>query len=61
MKEDGVLNGAEKWASVYLSSENIVKMTTVAGSPRFEVYSADFGWGRPRKVEVSSIDRTRSI
>ncbi|XP_052175363.1 phenolic glucoside malonyltransferase 2-like [Diospyros lotus] len=27
-------------------------------SPRFEFYKVDFGWGRPRKVEVTSIDRT---
>lgn len=25
-------------------------------SPKFEVYSADFGWGKPVKVEFVSID-----
>ncbi|KAF2313671.1 hypothetical protein GH714_012660 [Hevea brasiliensis] len=30
----------------------------VAGSPRFQVYESDFGWGRPKKVEITSIDRT---
>ncbi|KAJ6297762.1 hypothetical protein OIU76_018972 [Salix suchowensis] len=34
---------------------------TVAGSPRFEVYGVDFGWGRPKNVEVTSIDRTGAI
>ncbi|KAM7265421.1 hypothetical protein ACFE04_003104 [Oxalis oulophora] len=29
----------------------------VAGSPKLEVYSVDFGWGRPRKVDVVSIDK----
>lgn len=33
----------------------------VAGSPRFEVYSTDFGWGKPKKVEMTSIDRTGAI
>ncbi|KAF3444867.1 hypothetical protein FNV43_RR14560 [Rhamnella rubrinervis] len=33
----------------------------VAGSPRFEVYSTDFGWGRPKKVEMTFIDRTGAI
>ncbi|XP_062080281.1 phenolic glucoside malonyltransferase 2-like [Humulus lupulus] len=27
------------------------RMYGVAGSPRFEAYSCDFGWGRPRKVD----------
>jgi hypothetical protein len=33
----------------------------IAGSPRFELYNTDFGWGRPRKVEMISIDRTGAI
>ncbi|KAJ6297763.1 hypothetical protein OIU76_018973 [Salix suchowensis] len=33
----------------------------VAGSARFEVYGVDFGWGRPKNVEVTSIDRTGAI
>ncbi|EEF34762.1 malonyl-CoA:anthocyanidin 5-O-glucoside-6''-O-malonyltransferase [Ricinus communis] len=27
----------------------------VAGSPKFEVYGTDFGWGKPDKVEISSL------
>ena len=37
---------------------SVDKVFTIAGSPRFEFYEVDFGWGRPRKVEVISIDRT---
>ena len=33
----------------------------VAGSPRFGVHGIDFGWGKPRKVEIVSVDRTRAI
>ena len=33
----------------------------VAGSPRFGVYGVDFGWGKPRKVEIVSADRTGAI
>ncbi|CAN0916584.1 Malonyl-CoA:anthocyanidin 5-O-glucoside-6''-O-malonyltransferase [Linum grandiflorum] len=33
----------------------------VAGSPRLGVYDVDFGFGRPVKVEVTSIDRTSAI
>ncbi|XP_010261004.1 PREDICTED: malonyl-coenzyme A:anthocyanin 3-O-glucoside-6''-O-malonyltransferase-like [Nelumbo nucifera] len=49
--EDGVLNGAERWIS---ESGSLVEegAVTVAGSPRFGAYEADFGWGRPKKHEV---------
>jgi hypothetical protein len=33
----------------------------VAGSNRFCVYEIDFGWGRPEKVEIVSIDRGLTI
>ncbi|XP_031268483.1 malonyl-CoA:anthocyanidin 5-O-glucoside-6''-O-malonyltransferase-like [Pistacia vera] len=33
----------------------------IAGSPGFEIYGSDFGWGRPKKVEVVSIDKNGSI
>ncbi|KAF3444872.1 hypothetical protein FNV43_RR14565 [Rhamnella rubrinervis] len=61
--EDGVLNGLEKWGSVISNSDkkSHVGFTTVAGSSRFEVYKTDFGWGTPRKVEITSIDRTGAI
>ncbi|KAG9451150.1 hypothetical protein H6P81_011115 [Aristolochia fimbriata] len=34
---------------------------SVAGTPRFGVYETDFGWGRPRKVEIVSIDLNEAI
>ncbi|CAL1376881.1 unnamed protein product [Linum trigynum] len=33
----------------------------IAGSPSFHVYDTDFGWGKPKYVEVTSIDRTGAI
>ncbi|OAY38955.1 phenolic glucoside malonyltransferase 1 [Manihot esculenta] len=33
----------------------------LAGSTRFDVYECDFGWGRPKKVEIISIDKTGAI
>lgn len=59
VKDDGVLNGAENWMSNMLNvsvTEN--KIYSTAGSPRFEVYGVDFGWGRPKKVDITSIDKT---
>jgi hypothetical protein len=36
-------------------------LLSVAGSHQFEVYGTDFGWGKPEKVEITSIDRTGAI
>lgn len=56
---DGVLSGAERWSTYLCEGLNTDdKIVGAAGSPRFDVYSSDFGWGRPKKVEMVSIDRT---
>ncbi|OIW06537.1 hypothetical protein TanjilG_29958 [Lupinus angustifolius] len=55
--EDGVLNEGEKWMSKIQSAIGN-RLFSTAGSPRFEVYGIDFGWGRPKKVDVTSIDKT---
>ncbi|EXB38119.1 Anthocyanin 5-aromatic acyltransferase [Morus notabilis] len=59
---EGPLDGAENWVA---SSINAVKtfprQYSVASSPRFEVYDTDFGWGKPREVDVVSIDGTGAI
>ncbi|KAK2363627.1 phenolic glucoside malonyltransferase [Trifolium repens] len=56
----GVLNGAEDWCSGLVEGVATADVKTVgaAGSPKFEVYSTDFGCGKPKKVEMASIDRT---
>lgn len=57
--KDGALTGAENWSSLLLEGFNAdARIIGVAGSPKFEVYGNDFGWGRPKKVEMASIDRT---
>ncbi|BAT83273.1 hypothetical protein LR48_Vigan03g017900 [Vigna angularis] len=61
VKKEGVLIGAENWSSWLLDcvgGEADVKAIGVAGSPNFEAYSSDFGWGGPKKVETVSIERT---
>ncbi|CAB4305212.1 unnamed protein product [Prunus armeniaca] len=60
----GFLNGAENWVSTLYSSDaqtNYFILTSVAGSNRFQIYDTDFGWGRPRRTEVVSIDKTGAI
>ncbi|PON73634.1 Transferase [Trema orientale] len=69
LETNGALTGAEDWALTLMMSSNSDSSTTTpasrvystAGSPRFEVYNTDFGWGKPRKTDVVSIDRTGAI
>ncbi|KAM3712678.1 hypothetical protein ACJW30_01G201400 [Castanea mollissima] len=59
--DDCVLKGAEKWLSLLLTLKKdklFDGVPGIAGSPRFELYNADFGWGKPTKVEMISIDKT---
>ncbi|KAF7130496.1 hypothetical protein RHSIM_Rhsim10G0048100 [Rhododendron simsii] len=57
--DDGVLKGAKELIPNYLSRlKEGGLVITITGSPRFELYKTDFGWGRPSKVEVVSIDKT---
>nr|KYP46637.1 Anthocyanin 5-aromatic acyltransferase [Cajanus cajan] len=57
VKDGGVLSGAECWVSE-MHEKVDGRMFPCAGSPRFEVYSTDFGWGRPKKVDITSTDTT---
>ncbi|CAJ1947168.1 unnamed protein product [Sphenostylis stenocarpa] len=52
-KDEGVLNGAERWVSDM--NEFMEGRISIVGFPRFEVYNIDFGCGRPKKVDLSSI------
>ncbi|KAL0362341.1 UNVERIFIED_CONTAM: Malonyl-coenzyme:anthocyanin 5-O-glucoside-6'''-O-malonyltransferase [Sesamum calycinum] len=54
-KKDEVLKGAENWLSE-VKKLTATRMHAVSGSPKFDLYNADFGWGRARKMEVVSID-----
>ncbi|KAI8031441.1 Malonyl-CoA:anthocyanidin 5-O-glucoside-6''-O-malonyltransferase [Camellia lanceoleosa] len=56
---EGLKDGAVQ--EVQLSkmlSIDVSRLFTIGGSPRFELYKTDFGWGRPRKVEMTSIDKS---
>ncbi|KAG8072942.1 hypothetical protein GUJ93_ZPchr0006g46163 [Zizania palustris] len=55
--DDGVLDGADGWFHKIMSMVPHRPMS-VGGSPRYGVYDTDFGLGRPRKVELVSIDKT---
>ncbi|CAK8540744.1 unnamed protein product [Lathyrus sativus] len=60
--EKGVLEGAKDCINKFISLEREgFEVMGVAGSNRFGVYEIDFGWGRPEKVEIVSIDRGLTI
>ena len=62
INDNGVLEGAiiryDKYNS--LLNEGFA-VFGVSGSNRFGVYETDFGWGKPEKVEIVSVDRALTI
>ncbi|KAJ4707288.1 Phenolic glucoside malonyltransferase [Melia azedarach] len=59
--EKELYEGGEKRLTKSWDMEQGAQVIGVAGSIRFEVYGVDFGWGRPKKVEIVSTDRTGAI
>ncbi|GMI67536.1 phenolic glucoside malonyltransferase 1 [Hibiscus trionum] len=60
LMERGVLEGIEKSLSDafdLLKEMEKIQIISVAGSPIFGVYGSDFGWGKPLKVAIVSIDQ----
>lgn len=62
LSDEGVFCEAGTASSRYqaLAREG-VEILGIAGSNRFGVYGIDFGWGKPSKVEISSVDRALTI
>ncbi|KAK8607154.1 hypothetical protein V6N13_052898 [Hibiscus sabdariffa] len=61
LKERGVLEGIERKLSdtfdlIKEQPDSKIQIISVAGSPIFGVYGSDFGWGKPQKVEIVSIE-----
>lgn len=56
-----MLDGAEKWVSdweeIYGSELHVV----ATWSPKLKLYETDFGWGKARKIEEISIDKSKAI
>ncbi|KAE9604878.1 putative isoflavone-7-O-beta-glucoside 6''-O-malonyltransferase [Lupinus albus] len=62
LDKDGVLEGVDTLSSKHESRVRLgVELIGVAGSSRFGVYENDFGWGKPSKVEITSVDRGLTI
>ncbi|CAA2992451.1 malonyl-coenzyme:anthocyanin 5-O-glucoside-6 -O-malonyltransferase-like [Olea europaea subsp. europaea] len=58
--KEEVLEDPENWLE---GARKLVgkRVLSVSGSPKFNLYSSDYGWGRPKKLEVVSIDRDNAI
>ncbi|KAK6157220.1 hypothetical protein DH2020_011468 [Rehmannia glutinosa] len=54
--KDQVLKGVENWMSVDTKKSIGIRALGVSGSPKFDLASADFGWGKAKKLEILSID-----
>ncbi|PRQ30873.1 putative isoflavone-7-O-beta-glucoside 6''-O-malonyltransferase [Rosa chinensis] len=62
LKNEGVLlDGAESWVSKLCTVRGSDRIFSTAGSPQFGIYETDFGWGRPKRTEVLTIDKTGAI
>ncbi|KAK8466213.1 hypothetical protein PHAVU_008G032450 [Phaseolus vulgaris] len=62
MLDEGVFHGADTAAPRFIAlTKEGVEILGIAGSNRFGVYGIDFGWGKPSKVEIVSIDRALTI
>ncbi|KAL0397797.1 UNVERIFIED_CONTAM: Malonyl-coenzyme:anthocyanin 5-O-glucoside-6'''-O-malonyltransferase [Sesamum calycinum] len=58
--KEEILRDADNWLVKYWPLLG-KRLFGVAGSPKFDLYDTDFGWGRPKKYESVSIDRGGSI
>ncbi|CAJ1833471.1 unnamed protein product [Sphenostylis stenocarpa] len=62
MLDKGAIEGIEAVFPMFIAMlREGVKGISVAGSNRFGVYETDFGWGRPAKVDITSVDRGLNI
>ncbi|KAK6777243.1 hypothetical protein RDI58_023960 [Solanum bulbocastanum] len=51
--EEWVLNG--DWLKVF-DNVDLIRFLSIAGSPKHDLYAADFGWGKAAKFEFISLD-----
>uniref|UniRef100_A0A6N2N314 Uncharacterized protein n=1 Tax=Salix viminalis TaxID=40686 RepID=A0A6N2N314_SALVM len=57
----GALEGAKEKLAKNTDTSPRTLPIGLTGSPGFDLYGVDFGWGRPEKVEFTMLDRSESI
>ncbi|KAK4483422.1 hypothetical protein RD792_010609 [Penstemon davidsonii] len=55
-KKEELLRDSDKWMMKYGPKMIGKRCFGVSGSPKFDMYDMDFGWGKPKKFECVSID-----
>ncbi|KAL2529910.1 Coumaroyl-CoA:anthocyanidin 3-O-glucoside-6''-O-coumaroyltransferase 2 [Forsythia ovata] len=58
--DKGILHDAHNWTAQFEEMAGKQKFA-VGGSPRFDIYGVDYGWGRPKKFEGLFIDDSGAI
>ncbi|KAF5754440.1 putative anthocyanin 6''-O-malonyltransferase [Helianthus annuus] len=56
--KEGILKDAERWHDDFKIP---ARKMGVSGTPKLDFYNIDFGWGKPIKYEVVSIDYSGSV
>ncbi|XP_010263233.1 PREDICTED: agmatine coumaroyltransferase-like [Nelumbo nucifera] len=53
--DNGVLRDLAETDSAITAAARSERLVSVSWSPKLSVYDIDFGWGKPRKVEIASV------
>ncbi|KAL2329859.1 hypothetical protein Fmac_017440 [Flemingia macrophylla] len=61
MSDKGIFHDVNVFSKYEAWIKGGVEIFGIAGSNRFGVYGIDFGWGKPSKVEIASLDRALTI
>ncbi len=56
--QESIFEEVETWLA---PGGHVAKVLGVAGSPKFNIYDTNFGWGKPVKCEAVSIDYSGSV
>ncbi|KAJ9548873.1 hypothetical protein OSB04_021416 [Centaurea solstitialis] len=59
--KDGIVKDVDQLFGDLFANGMPTTVVAVAGTPKVELYDLDFGWGKPRKHELISIDFSNSI
>ncbi|XP_047149135.1 phenolic glucoside malonyltransferase 1-like [Vigna umbellata] len=62
ISDNGVFHKGDETGRRYAAlAQERAEILGTSGSNRFGVYQFDFGWGKPSKVEITSVDRALTI
>ncbi|KAM0947438.1 putative isoflavone-7-O-beta-glucoside 6''-O-malonyltransferase [Dioscorea sansibarensis] len=59
--KDDALNDVVGWMEKTVACIGAGRMLSLAGSPKLGIYETDFGWGRPIKIVITSIQKTGAM